>query len=202
MYKKQMTFQRVVCLLCIIASAVAFLYALGMMTDLYDMLYTMIPDPEELDNAKVAGARIYYDMQDFNHTLLKVSIGLILLSCLLFITNTHSRRKYYIANHVTVGLYSAAGIAAAVWTHFQVAAYKTQYLTTVDFANLERRLSRAGTFTDSTFWFDIHWFVGILLLVTVGLLIYNSIWKMNLMKGEAELLQGSGADADLSGKAV
>ena len=202
MYKKQMTFQRVVCLLCIIASAVAFLYALGMMTDLYDMLYTMIPDPEELDNAKVAGARIYYDMQDFNHTLLKASIGLILLACLLFITNTHSRRKYYIGNCVVVGLNAVAAVAASVWTHIQVAAYKTQYLTTVDFAQLERRLSRAGTYTDSTFWFDIHWFVCVFLLVAAGLLVYNLIWKMNLMKGEAELLQGSGADAEISGKAV
>ena len=80
MYKKQMSLQRIVCLLSIIASAVVFIYSLGMMTDLFDMLYNMIPDPEDLDTARVAGARIYYDMQGFNRTLLRGSIGLILLS--------------------------------------------------------------------------------------------------------------------------
>ena len=99
MYKKQMTFQRIICFLSLVASVLFFIYSLGMMTDLFDMLYSMIPDPDDLDSAKVAGAGIYYEMQGFNRTLLRCSIGMILLSCLLFITNTHSRRKYYIGNY-------------------------------------------------------------------------------------------------------
>ena len=190
MYKKQMTFQRVVCLLSIVASVIVFLYSLGMMTDLYDMLYTMIPDPTDLDSAKVAGARIYYDMQDFNRMLLRLSIGLILLSCALFITNTHSRRKYYIGNYVTVGLNVAANIGVAIWAHLQVAAYKLQFLNTVDFAQLEKRLkSKPGVFTTSTFWFDIHWFVFGFALLVVCLLILNAIWKRSVMKDERRLLE-------------
>ena len=91
MYKKQVTFQRTVCLFTLIAGVLFFIYSLGMMTDLFDMLYTMIPDPEDLDSAKVAGARIYYDIQPFNQMLLRCSIGMILLACLLFLTNTHIR---------------------------------------------------------------------------------------------------------------
>ena len=192
MYKKQVTFQRVVCMISLIAGVLFFIYSLGMMTDLFDMLYTMIPDPEDLDSAKVEGARIYYDMQPFNRTLLRCSIGLILLACLLFLTNTHIRRKYYIGNYAATGLNAAASCAMAVWCHIQVTAFRTTYLTTVDFEMLQKRLKSRGTFTDSTFWFDIHYLVCAAALIAAVLLIVNVIWKKRLMRGEQELLQSSG----------
>lgn len=193
MYKKQMTFQRIICFLCIAAGVLVFLYALGMMTDLYDMLYNMIPYPDDPSSAKVEGAMIYYDMQGFNQDLLKAGIGVLLLAVLLMITGTHSRRKYYAANYTAVGLFTAACIAAAAWAHGQVAAYKLQYLTTVDFQSLERRLSRAGTYTDSTFWFDIHIAVFAVALIAAALLVLNTIWKIRLMKQEKKLIEAGKA---------
>ena len=193
MYKKQMSLQRIVCLLSIIASAVVFIYSLGMMTDLFDMLYNMIPDPEDLETARVAGARIYYDMQGFNRTLLRGSIGLILLSCVLYLTNTHVRRKYYVGNYVATGLNVAANCFVAFWAHGQIAYYKDWYLNNVDFAQLERRLSRVGTYTDSTFWFDIHIAVLALTLIVSLLLILNVIWKIKVMGDEKRLLQAGKA---------
>ena len=194
MYKKQMTMQRIACFLSLVASALVFLYALGIMTDLYDMLYTMVPDPGDPNSVKVAGAMIYYDMQDFNHSLLKAGIGLILVSCLLFITNTHVRRKYYIGNYAAICINAVANIAVALWAHGQIVAYKAQYLSTVDFEQLERRLSRAGTFTSSTFWFDVHVFVFAVAIIAAVLLIVGACWKMSLMKNEKRLIE--------SGKAV
>ncbi len=190
MYKKQMSLQRIICILSIAASTVVFVYSLGLMTDLFDMLYSMIPDPENLDSARVAGARIYYDMQGFNSSLLRISIGLILLSVLLFLTNTHVRRKYYIGNYFAVGVNAAANIAVAVWAHIQIAAFKTQFLTTVDFEQLERRLrTKPGVFTESTFWFDIHYVVFALTLIVTVLLVLNTLWKMKLMREEQDLLK-------------
>lgn len=193
MFKKQMKMQRIACFLSIAASALVFLYALGIMTDLYDMLYTMIPVPDDPSSVKVAGAMIYYDMQGFNQTFLRVSIGLILMSCVLFITNTHSRRKYYVGNYLAICLNAVANIAAAVWTHGQIAAYKAQYLTTVDFTQLERRLARAGTYTDSTFWFDVNTPIFAFALVAVALLIISAVWKMSLMKNEKKLIEAGKA---------
>ena len=164
-----------------------------MMTDLYDTLFSMV-QPNNLDKAKVAGARIYYDMQPFNRLLLRFSIGMILLSCVLFLTNTHSRRKYYLSNSLATALNVAAEAALAVWCHLQASAYKTQYLTTVDFAELEKRLSRRGTYTDSTFWFDIHYLVCALAIVAAVLLIVNVIWKKKMMQGEKALLRSSGKE--------
>ncbi len=194
MYRKQMSFQRVVCLLAIIAGAVMFVYSLGIMTDLYDMLYSMIPDPEDLDYTYVDGARIYYDMQGFNQQLLSLSLGMILCACVLFLTNTQLRRKYYIGNYFATCLNVVAEIGMAIWCHIQVEAFKTQYLTTVDFETLESELSREGTFTTSTFWFDIHYLACGLCLVAAALLIVNVIWKKKMMSGEQSLLR--------SGKAV
>ena len=161
-----------------------------MLTDLYDTLYSMILDPNDPDKAKVAGARIYYDMQPYNRLLLRFSIGMIVLACTLFLTNTHSRRKYYFSNAAATALNVAAEAAMAVWCHLRASAYRVQYLTTVDFAELEKRLSRRGTYTDSTFWFDIHYLVCILALVAAVLLIVNVIWKRRLMQGESALLAG------------
>ena len=76
MYKKQMSFQRIICLLSIVASVIVFLYSLGIMTDLYDTLYTMVPYPDDPSSVRVAGAYIYYDMQGFNRNLLRCSIVL------------------------------------------------------------------------------------------------------------------------------
>ena len=193
MYKKQIIFQRIVCLCALIVGALFFVYSLGMMTDLYDTLFSMV-QPNNLDKAKVAGARIYYDMQPFNRLLLRFSIGMILLSCVLFLTNTHSRRKYYRSNYLATALNVAAEAAMAVWCHMQVSAYRTQYLTTVDFAELEKRLSRRGTYTDSTFWFDIHHLVCALAIAAAVLLIVNVIWKKKMMQGEKALLRSSGKE--------
>jgi len=192
MYKKQVSFQKIVCLISLVAGALVFIYSLGLLTDLFDTLYSMIPNPNNLDSAKVEGARIYYDMQPFNRTLLRCSIGMILLSCVLFLTNTHSRRKYYIGNAVATAVNVVAECAMAVWCHLQVSAFKTQYLTTVDFAELEKRLARRGTYTDSTFWFDIHYVVcGVAILAAV-LLIVNFVWKKKMMADEQNLLRSSG----------
>ena len=192
MYKKQVAFQKIVCFAALIIGGLFFIYSLGVMTDLYDTLYSMIPNPNNLDSAKVGGARIYYDMQPFNRTLLRASLGMIVLACVLFITNTHSRRKYYAGNAVATVINAAAELFMAVWCHIEISAFRNQYLTTVDFAALEKRLARLGTFTDSTFWFDIHYLVCILAVITAVLLIVNFIWKKKMMRGEQELLASSG----------
>ena len=192
MYKKQVTFQKIVCLICLVAGALFFVYSLGLLTDLFDTLYSMIPNPNNLDSAKVQGAGIYYEMQPFNRTLLRCSIGMILLSAVLFLTNTHIRRKYYIGNAVATAVNVVAECAMAVWCHLQVSAFKTQYLTTVDFAELEKRLARRGTYTDSTFWFDIHYLVCGVAILAAALLIVNFIWKKKMMADEQKLLRSSG----------
>ena len=191
MYRKQMALQRVLCILMVAASALVFIYALGYMTDAYDMIYTL-RDKEKTDEIK----QFLSDMDLFNSTLVKVGIGMILISLTLLLTNTHTRRKYYIGNYASTALTVGAAFGAAAWGHQQVAGFKALYLSgIIDFEVVRNRAEKnarnggISVYTDSTFWFDVHFFVfGILLLAAV-LLILNAIWKSILMKREKDALK-------------
>ena len=192
MYKKQVKLQRIICLALLIISAIIFIYSLGIMTDLYDSLYSTY----RRGKSSIEGAEVYMDMQGFNKSFLYASIGMILLSALLFVTNTASRRRYYIGNYCAIGIFSIASIALIVWAHGQIEAFKAQWLT-IDFAALaDHAVKRKTLYTESTFWFDIHYVIFGLLLIGTVLLIANTIWKCKLMKDEQALIaQGKGAVA-------
>lgn len=189
MFKKQLTLQKIVCLLALVASALVFIYSLGIMTDLYDCLYSTMRDPNDVTQTSVPGSIVYYNMQGFNGSFMDISIGLILLACLLFITNTHSRRIYYVGNYIANVLFVAASAATAVWAHIQIEAYRAEFLQ-VDFAALKEHSELWKTaYTESTFWFDIHYGVFAVLLVACLLLIGNMIWKTKLVKEEKKLVE-------------
>lgn len=194
MYKRQMRLQKVFCLLALIASALVFVYSLGMVTDLYDALITTIPDPDFLDEAYVTGARVFYDIQPFNHQLMLAGLGLIIISLGLFITNTQSRRRYYIGNYLATGIWVAASVAVAGWAHYWVQTFKHQFQTTVDFGQLAEYAQENKTLlltAEDTFWFDLHYLVlGFLVLMCV-VMVANVFWKISLMKQEAALLAGA-----------
>ena len=195
MYKKQMKLQKILCLALLGVCALIFVYSLGIMTDLYDALYSTIRSANNLDRSTVTGSRVYYDMQDFNKQFLALSIGMILLCVILFLTNTQSRRKYYIGNYCSIALVSVGGIAFTVWAHGQIEAYKAQFLQ-INFEELAEHASKRKTlYTESTFWFDIHYLVFGLLVIGIILLIANAIWKRKLMKEEQALIAGKEAIA-------
>ncbi len=196
MYKKQMALQKILCLLAICSGALVFLYALGIMTDLYDTLYSTMMNSADLTQTDVPGSIVYYNMQQFNAVFLKYSIVLILLACLLFITNTQVRRRYYIGNYAAIGVFAAANIFAAVWAHGYIEIFKQQFLQ-VDFAALKVHSEMWKTaYTESTFWFDAHYFVFAVTILVSLALVANAIWKAKLMKEEAQLIEsGKGAAA-------
>ena len=188
MYKRQVKMQKLLCLMLLIISALIFLYSLGIMTDLYDALFNTIRNPDKPDKTTVTGSRIYYDMQGFNKDFLHAAIGMILLCLTLFVTNTHNRRKYYIGNYVTIALVSAGGVAFTVWAHGQIEAFKAQFLQ-INFEELAKHAAKKKSlYTESTFWFDLHYAVFGLLLIGIALLIANAVWKRKLMKEEQALI--------------
>ena len=194
MYKRQVKLQKILCLALLIVSALIFLYALGIMTDLYEALYSTISDPRNLDETDVAGSRVYYDMQPFNRDLLRASIGIILLCITLFITNTHKRRKYYIGNYISTTMVVAGAAAFSIWAHNGIEFYKAQFLQ-VNFEELAEFAEMWDTlYTESTFWFDIHYVLFGALLALVFLLAANLFWKRRLMK-EEQLLIAQGKEA-------
>ena len=197
MYRKQMLMQKIVCMMTLIVSALVFVSALGLSTDLYDAFSKAVMYPgTEWEYSSVPGATVYYEMFEFNSAFTRVAIGLILVNLVLFLTNTHSRRKYYIGNYIATGLSVAASIGVAVWCIPQIAQYKSRFINEVDFEALETFSKDWGTLyigPNDTFWFDICYFVFGLLLLTAVLLVVNCVLKMKVMKGEQSAI-GSGKD--------
>jgi hypothetical protein len=189
MYKKQLKIQKYICMLCVIAAAVTFIYALGMITDIHDALISTMRNPLKPTQTKVEGSWIYYDMQPFNKQFVNMSILPILLACFLFITNTNTRRKYYFTNYLAVGAYSAATLYVGFWAHPQIEAFAVQYMTTINFEQLEEYAEFMGTpYLDNTNMLDLHRWVLVFAVLSVAALVGNMIWKIILMRKEKKLL--------------
>ena len=186
MYKKQMTLQRVVCYLLLVAAVLVFIYSLGIMTDMYENNFAYLA--EDPESPLVEGTEVYYNMQEFNQSLTGVGIALILLAVSQFVTQTHCRRKYYIANYITVGVTAVANVAASVWALIKVFSYRADYLL-VDFEGVAFWAEILGkTYTESTFWFDISVFVFAFLFIATGLSVFNLYLKNKVMKEEQALI--------------
>ena len=196
-----MKLQRIISYLCLAAGALTFIYSLGLSTDVYFLKQILA-----VDN-KFKGVEMYYAMQPFNKDLTTASIVLILLAVSLLVFNNHTRRKYYIANYITVGLSSVANFFVAIWGLINVFYYNAMFLA-VDFTELHKLIDRApaSVFIDngldpenlagpySTFWFDISIFVFAVLIIATLLNIANVIFKIYVMKEEKKLLESCGEE--------
>ena len=194
MYRKQMTLQKIVCFIMLASSVITFAYSLGIMSDLYESFYYSIRSTENPARNPIAGSLIYYDMQDFNKAFLKAGISLILISLILFVTNTHIRRRYYIGNVIAVMANVIANIAVTIWASAQIGVYKDKFLNEVDFqAFREYADLMKSYYTESTFWFDVHIYVFGFGILACLLLVANLIWKFVLMDQEQKLI-GTGKE--------
>ncbi len=191
MYKKQMLLQKIICILSVIAAALTFLYSLGIMTDLFDSLFsTMRAGDDPNQNFVVPGAYVYYEMQEFNRKFVKGSIILIIISLMFFVTNTNTRRRYYIANYAIVIVNAVYTTLFTIWNGSEISKFKEKFLQ-VDFKALKEYSENWGTlYTESTFWFDVHYVVFGILMVLAVLHIINLLWKRSLMRNE-EILIGA-----------
>lgn len=192
MYQKHLKLQKMICLLCVITAAITFIYSLGMMTDLYDALYSSLAVQVRGEKIveSVSGARIYLDMQAFNRAFVKAAIALILISCALFVTNSHIRRKYYISNYLVIGAYSVATIGVGLWAHGQIEAFAAQYMQTIDFEKLKEYSELWETpYLDNTNMLDLHRWVLAVAIVSVAALIGSMVWKLILVRKENALIE-------------
>lgn len=191
MYKKQMILQRIVCYAMLVAAALVFIYSLGIVTDMYDAGFDFFAENYDKYAPQVAGTEIYYLIQGFNTELTSCGIVLILLAVSQFLFQNHTRRKYYIANYITIAVNTVATIVASVWALGEISTYKELYLK-VDFAGLKEMIDVWGgvyTYTDSTFWFDIGTVVFGLLLAMTALNVINLIFKIAVMNAEKKLIE-------------
>ncbi len=181
MYKKQLRFQKIICLLAIIVAAVWFVYSLGFITTIYEQIGTA--------GSIVPGAQIYKDMQPFNKQFNTYGLYAILISVLLLVTNTQVRRKYYVSNYIATALNVIVAVAMPIYAYSNLSKFAVQYKTTVDPEMLKMWCEMKGVNPSMSTWLlDLNVVIGaVSILVAIGLVV-NVIWKISLMRGEKKLI--------------
>lgn len=188
MYKKQMTLQRITSFILLAAAVLVFVYSLGIMTNLHDTL-ALVSTYAESSRNYVKGATIFLEMQPFNRELTTAGIILILSAVALFVFRSNDRRKYYIANYITIGINAVANVAVSVWALINVFAYKAQYLQ-IDFEKLKTVAEKYDVlYNKSTFWFDASIVVFGFVFLATALSIANLVFKVILMRAEKKLIE-------------
>ena len=192
MYKKQMTLQRITSYLLLASAALVFIYSIGMLTDLYRSFHLFASWKETTNKFYFEGAKLYLEMQPFNRELTIASIILILTAVSLFVFRSHDRRKYYIANYITIGLNAFINIGISVWALINVFTYKSIFVNQTDFEGFKiaaEKYKFPYLSPDDTFWFDISAVVFAVVLLVTALSIFNLFFKIYLMNAERKLLK-------------
>lgn len=204
--KTQMKFQKIMCLVMILAGALALVYAFVYCSGAMSELAQVILDGQ-VAGEKVSGfvaaegkydALLFLDIQNFNNALMWCGIVMILLAVLLYITASHSRRNYYISNYVAIGLCSVTDLVMSVILLAMNGVWRGKFLN-VDFAAWKKYNEIYEVigdtanvhYSESTLMFDIGFVVYILIIIASLFMIANLIWKIMLMKGEKQLLAES-----------
>jgi hypothetical protein len=180
--KLQMKVQKILCIVSILLAVFAFAFSLGISTDIYQLMLA--------GEYGVETGGLYDVVQDFNHKLVILCIVMILTSTGLFITNTNTRRNYYISNYVSIGITFLFDTITCIICIIQISLFRATFLTEVDFEMwvLVHEMISEIRYTESTFWFDINTLMLTLIIVCNILLVLNLIWKTMLMKKEKALL--------------
>ncbi|MBO7336035.1 MAG: hypothetical protein J6U42_03760 [Lachnospiraceae bacterium] len=184
----QMIFQKITTIFSLAAAVVFFVLGLGYSTDLYTLFYFI--DPTSF--MYVDGSRIYYDVQDFNRTEVLYAVILIVLAALCFMMLNNSRRKYYVTNFVSSGLFAGFSGFLSWYVYTNSLKYKEQFLTTVDFDTWKMWVEMFPNdfkMTTSTLWFDLGVVSAVIGVIAVVLVIVNVVWKVLWMAKENEAMK-------------
>ena len=208
--KTQMRFQKYICLVMLLIGALALLYAFfyasGALSELgyaYSNEFTAENLLNEYDYTLGEGkydASLYADIQGFNTALMICGIVMILLAVLLYVTACNKRRNYYITNYIATGACAGGNIVISLVLMILNGIWRSRFLN-IDFeawqyfneqGNKYGASDAFSHYSESTAWFDIGFVVYILVILASVLLILNLVWKIKLMQGEKNLLNGAG----------
>ena len=182
MFKSQMKFQKILTLVLLLFAAVCFVFSIGIATDMYGLYLSSAVSYFD-------GINLFSEIQTYNHYAVIFSIVLI-CSCLLpYIFATNTRRLYYIDNYVSIGAQAGFFVFYGVYIMINSIVYKNRFLTEVDFESYKEAAEMFSfKYSESTFFFDAGIFLSILCFVMVGLMLFNLVWKLRIMKQEKEIL--------------
>ena len=214
--KAQMRFQKILCLVMLILGALATVYAFCYCSGSLSELGQVLNDKGRSEFKASAGkydATLFLDIQGFNDLLMYLGIVMILFAVLLYITGCNKRRNYYITNYVATGVCAGGNIIFSIILMAMNGVWMGRF-NNVDFAswakynadNIADYLADAAKYgfeidpaalapyqhySESNAWFAIGFVLYTLIIIASALLILNLVWKIFLMRGEKQLLNGA-----------
>lgn len=198
--KTQMKFQKIMCLVMLLAGALSAVYCfiyctgglanigLSISKDANGVKYT-----EGFEEAQ----QLYLDVQPFNTALLILSIVMILAAAFLYITATNKRRNYYVTNYVATGLVCAIDVGISIYVLVMNSIFMGRFLNITNNPDMVAKWQEIVTayngaisYSPSPWPFALGYVIYILVILACVALVLNLVWKIKLMKGERELLSG------------
>lgn len=199
-----MKFQRILAFITLIIAAIVFVYALGFFTgNLSDLNYYSAR--KQMGQDIVGADNFVTTAQNFDQSLYIFGIVYIVIICLLFISASTTRRKYYITNYIAVGIVIATSLAMAIYLIVMSATCLDLFRNDIDWAALKEyatALTAEGTqlhpgapdVSKNTAMFGIGFALAIIVLLNAVALAGNLVWKIMLMRGEKALLAAQPKD--------
>ena len=212
-----MRFQKYICLAMLILGALALVYAFCYASGGLTQLGQLVEPTNQTSKFHAANgkedATLFIDIQGFNDALMYCGIIMILLAVVLYITSCNKRRNYYISNYVATGVCAGGNIIISLilmilngiwmgrfqnvdfaawkaWNERGIAEWQDAFKN--DPESLTDAILEPYThYSESVAWFAIGFVVYILIIIASVLLILNLVWKIKLMQGEKQLLNGS-----------
>ena len=186
--KTQMRFQKTLCLLTLIMSAITIVYAFAFITG----GMATVGDIFDYRNDYFNAANVYNYGQYVNYVILILGIVFLRLVALLHIFACQKRRNYYITNYIAIGVSALYMIVFAIIAMVLVGQTQAMFVSEVDWETFYGGsiiLDRFAHTGNSQVMFYIGYVVYFLVILNALALGYNLLWKIKLMKGEKALLE-------------
>lgn len=186
--KTQMRFQKTLCLLTLIMSAITIVYAFGFITG----GMATVGDIFDYRNDYFNATNVYNFGQQVNDIILILGIVFLCLVALMYIFACQKRRNYYITNYIAIGVSALYMVVFAVVGIILVVQTQVRFISEVDWETFyggNISLDRFAHTGDSQVMFYIGYVVYFLVILNALALGYNLLWKIKLMKGEKALLE-------------
>ena len=183
-----MRFQKTLCLLTLIMSAITIVYAFGFITG----GMATVGDIFDYRNDYFNAANVFNFGQQVNDIILNLGIVFLCLVALMYIFACQKRRNYYITNYIAIGVSALYMVVFAVVGIILVVQTQVMFISEVDWETFyggNISLDRFAHTGDSQVMFYIGYVVYFLVILNALALGYNLLWKIKLMKGEKALLE-------------
>ena len=195
-----MRFQKYLILAVLIFAALSFVYALsfcGGTVYQYGTLYNPVNGSERVQGAKA----LFKATQSYNDILIWLSIVFILVVVLNYVMATNRRRNYYVTNYISIGITVVYAVAFAAILAWMVTDTYTLF-TAIDKVKAAELYRGTEGLHYSISNFILGYIVVGVSVVSAGLMIFNLVWKIKLMKGEKKLLEAAPVQSEIAEEAV